>query len=51
MVALPALWYGAFSMLLATIALHRPEWSDTGGSGMGSREPARTRAMGSAAPA
>lgn len=51
MVALPALWYGAFSMLLATIALHRPEWSDTGGSGMGSREPARPRAMGSAAPA
>ena len=51
MVALPALWYGAFSMLLATIALHRPEWSDTGGSGMGSREPARARPMGSAAPA
>jgi hypothetical protein len=31
MIALPALWYGAFSMLLATIALQRPEWRDTGG--------------------
>jgi hypothetical protein len=52
MIALPALWYGAFSMLLATIALQRPEWRDTGGSGLGaSREPYRPRTLGSAAPA
>jgi hypothetical protein len=52
MIALPALWYGAFSMLLATIALQRPEWRDTGGSGPStSREPYRARTLGSAAPA
>jgi Glycosyltransferase family 87 len=52
MIALPALWYGAFSMLLATIALQRPEWRDTGGSGQGaSREPLRARQLRSAAPA
>ena len=49
MIALPALWYGAFSMLLATIALQRPEWRDTGGGA--SREPYGARTLGSAAPA
>jgi hypothetical protein len=34
MIALPALWYGGFSMLLATLALRRPEWRDTGGAGV-----------------
>ena len=34
MIALPALWYGGFSMLLATLALNRPEWRDTGGPGL-----------------
>ena len=34
MIALPALWYGGFSMLLATLALSRPEWRDTGGPGV-----------------
>jgi hypothetical protein len=33
MIALPALWYGGFSMLLATIALNRPEWRGQGGPG------------------
>jgi hypothetical protein len=52
MIALPALWYGGFSMLLATLALHRPEWRDTGGAG-----PSQTnghlpsRPIGSIAPA
>jgi len=50
MIALPALWYGAFSMLLATIALQRPEWRDSGGSRDG-RQPYRPRTIGSAAPA
>lgn len=33
MIALPALWYGGLSMLLATIALSRPEWSGEDGAG------------------
>lgn len=38
MIALPALWYGGFSMLLATLALSRPEWRDSsGGTGQGLR--------------
>ena len=52
MIALPALWYGGFSMLLATLALSRPEWRDTGGPGVraGAGE-VRARRVGSAAPA
>ena len=34
MIALPALWYGGFSMLLATLALSRPEWRDAGTRGL-----------------
>lgn len=34
MIALPALWYGGLSMLLATLALSRPKWRDAGGPGL-----------------
>ncbi len=52
MIALPALWYGGFSMLLATLALSRPEWRDTGGPGLRTDADALPgRPVGSAAPA
>ena len=52
MIALPALWYGGFSMLLATLALSRAEWRDTGGSGLrAGAESLAGRPVGSAAPA
>jgi hypothetical protein len=52
MIALPALWYGGFSMLLATLALSRPEWRDSGGPGLRApASPIRARPVGSIAPA
>jgi Glycosyltransferase family 87 len=51
MIALPALWYGGFSMLLATLALSRPEWRDAGGSGLRAGAEPVGRPVGSIAPA
>ena len=52
MIALPALWYGGFSMLLATLALSRPEWRDTGGPGLHASDgTVSSRPVGSVAPA
>jgi hypothetical protein len=36
MVALPALWYGGLSMLLAVIALQREPWKSVGPGGTSS---------------
>ncbi len=51
MIALPALWYGGFSMLLATLALSRPEWRDAGGSGLRAGAEPVSRPVGSVATA
>jgi hypothetical protein len=51
MIALPALWYGGFSMLLATFALNRPEWRDAGGAGTGLRAEGYIRPLRSSATA
>lgn len=52
MIALPALWYGGFSMLLATIVLNRPEWRGQGGPGPDDTTPStRPERMPSPTPA
>ena len=52
MIALPALWYGAFSMLLAMFALNRPEWRDTAGPGpRATTDSRRSRPVRSVVPA
>ncbi len=52
MLALPALWYGGLSMLLATIILTRPEWRGEDGNDPDDRTPSLPpKAIRSAAPA
>jgi hypothetical protein len=52
MIALPALWYGGLSMLLATIVLSRPEWRGDGGPDPDDAAPsARRERLASPAPA
>ena len=52
MIALPALWYGGLSMLLATIVLSRAEWRGDGGPDPDDPAPsARRERLASPAPA